>query len=46
MWTIAYLSSGFDSFPDTEIADDPGEEKAEGQLPPDTAHLLDATRDL
>lgn len=32
-----------DTFPDTEVAEDPAGQKTHGQLPAHTAHLLDAS---
>lgn len=43
---VCYLPGGLDTFPHAEVADDPGEDETQDQLPPQAAHLLDATRDL
>lgn len=41
-----HLPSRLDALPHTEVADDPGEDETQGQLPPQAAHLLDAPRHL
>lgn len=41
-----HLSCGLDAFPNTEVADDPGQDETQDQFPPQAAHLLDATRHL
>lgn len=43
---VSYLSCWPDSFPDTEVADDPAQDEAQRQFPPQPTHLLDPTRDL
>lgn len=43
---MCHLSSGLDTFPHTEVADDPGKDETQDQLPSQIAHLLDAPRDL
>ena len=37
-----YLAGRFGSLPDAEVADEPGQGQTEGQLPANTAHVLDA----
>ena len=41
-----YLAGPAHALPDTEVADDPGEQQGQGQLPPDVARVLQAVRDL
>ncbi len=36
----SYLSCGSDSLPDTEVADGPGQKKAQRKLPPDVSQVL------
>lgn len=36
----SYFASGLDSFPDAEIADDPGQQEAESQLPAHSAQIV------
>lgn len=40
------LARGLDPLPDAEVADDPGEQEAQGQLPAQGPQMLDAIRDL
>lgn len=42
----ANLSCWLDSFPNAEVADDPGHYETQDQFPPQAANLLDATRDV
>lgn len=37
-----HLASGLDPFPDAEVADDPGEQEAQGQLPTQGPQVMDA----
>lgn len=39
---VTYLSCGFDPLPDAEVAHDPGYEQAQGQVPVEGAHVVDA----
>ena len=41
----AYLARQADAFPGGEETDGPGEKQAEGQVPLDSVHLLDAVWD-
>lgn len=41
---VCNLSRSLDSFPDAEVANDPAQEKTPGQVPADSTHLLDSTR--
>ena len=36
------LARGLDALPDAEVADDPGEQEAQGQLPAQGTQVLDA----
>lgn len=40
------LACGLDPLPDAEIADDPGNQEAQGQLPAQGPQVVDAIRDL
>lgn len=40
------LARGLDPLPDAEVADDPGEQEAQGQLPAQGPQVMDAIRDL
>lgn len=41
-----HLARGLDPLPDAEVADDPGKQEAQGQLPAQGPQVLDAIRDL
>lgn len=41
-----HLARGLDSLPDAEVAEDPGEQEAQGQLPAQTPQVLDTIGDL
>lgn len=40
-----HLACGLDALPDAEIADDPGEQEAQGQLPAQGAQVVDTRGD-
>lgn len=42
----SYLPSGFDSFKDAEVDEDPGQQQQEEELPPQGARLLHTTGPL
>lgn len=37
-----HLSCGFGSLPDAEVADDPGDEQTQGQVPVQRTHVVNA----
>lgn len=41
-----HLSGWLDAFPNTKVADDPGQDETQDQLPSQAADLLDATGDI
>ena len=43
---VAHLARRLDALPDTEVDDHPGEQQAEGEVPPDAAHFRYTRRDL
>ena len=43
---IVDLSDGLDSLPESAVDENPGQQEAAGQLPPDVSHLVDPLRDL
>lgn len=43
LWFLSYFSCGSDSLPDTEVAEDPGQEKTQGQLPLYVSQILYAS---
>ena len=40
-----HLSCPLDALPYTEVADDPGYEEGEGEVPPDVSRVLESVRD-
>ena len=40
-----HFARGLDALPDAEVADDPGEQETQGQLPAQAAQVLDARAD-
>lgn len=40
---MSYLPSRLDTFPHTKVTDDPGQQKAQSQLPSNIAQLIDAS---
>lgn len=43
---LYYLPSGFYSFPNAKVTDDPGQKKTQSQIPANTAKLLDTSCDI
>lgn len=42
----ANLSCGLNTLPNAEVANDPGQDETQDQLPPQAAHLLNTTGDF
>lgn len=42
---LTHLAGGFDAFPDAEIAENPGRQQTEHQIPVQRSHLLNPRRD-
>lgn len=40
--STTHFARGLDALPDAEVADDPGEQEAQGQLPAQGTQVLDA----
>lgn len=46
MKSISHLASRLDTFPDTKITNDPGQQETQSQLPPNAAQLVDTSCDV